>query len=563
MAAFAMFLVAMIDVFVNPRPVTSEPVYRVGMLFLGGYGVLGWVRADWLARGRGFPQLSAVIDLVAVGVLSGVIVGIGGLPPLMFLYVVLVVSNTFTYEQRARVSLNAVTLSSAFTTSLFVQSGVGNTLLAIGCMGGVAIIAEARMRELEQSTLEREFVRGQYERRAMLAVRSARLRTLESDELHARLVEGLVDLGFDDGHLLAVTDDGRTAVAASTDARVAAFPPAPAGAGLGGRVLQQNRTVVIDDYEHWSGQIADRRGIRAVVGVPIRCFGEPIGVLCGSLSTPGEIQTEDVETVEVMALHAGAAAENVRLFEQEVELVDRLIELDQLRNDLLSNVSHELRTPLQAIAGMGETLAERGEHLEASSQKLLVERINANASRLRDRIETLLTYSRFESGQTEPDRRTFDLSELAEDVRDRLDGIDQKPAIEVRGATGAWVDADPRLMEHVLENLVTNALQHAGPEVTIVVDVVDDQVCLRVCDTGPGLTDDEIARATQRFYRGGDPNQRHASGLGLGLSLVSAIVEAHGTTLIVENMPDGRPGACFGFDLPHAAPTLTAVPDTA
>ena len=386
-----------------------------------------------------------------------------------------------------------------------------------------------------------------------LVTAAAGLRALDAGSVYDELVEALRQLGFAHAAVAIVGDDGLRRVVASTNPELVRSEPVEPGAGLGGVAIGEDRTVTIDDYRRWADRLGDRESWRGVVSAPVRCFGLPVGVVHGGHSAPG-VTEADVEAVEAMALHAGIALEKARVHEREQALVVRLQEVDQLRDDLLSNVSHELRTPLQAVQGMGETLRDRWHDLDDDQRTLLLDRLNANAVRLRQRIEALMAYARFERGRETLRCESVELGAFVDQLLERLEPVlDGRVRREDDVADHVWVEADRALLEQVVENLVGNALGHTGPEVAITVAVVVEAAGagVEVVDAGDGLTADEVERVTDRFYRGGHRDRRPTSGLGLGLSLVAAILEAHGTSLRVDSRPGE--GATFGFLLPRLA----------
>ena len=386
-----------------------------------------------------------------------------------------------------------------------------------------------------------------------LVTAAAGLRALDAGSLYDELVEALRQLGFSHAAVAIVGDDGMRRVVASTRPELVGADAAEPSSGLGGVAIDEDRTVTIDDYRRWERRLDDREEWRGIVSAPVRCFGKPVGVVHGGHTAPG-VTDADVEAVEAMALHAGVALEKSRVHEREQALVARLKEVDQLRDDLLSNVSHELRTPLQAVQGMGETLQERWHDLGDDQRTLLLERLNANAARLRQRIEALMAYARFEPGRSELRREPVELGAFVDQLLERLGPVlDERVHRRDAVQSHVWVEADRALLEQVVENLVGNALGHTAHDVPITVSVVvdGDVAGVQVVDAGEGMSAEEVARVTERFYRGGHPDRRPTSGLGLGLSLVAAILEAHGTSLRVQSQPGE--GATFGFVLSRCA----------
>lgn len=117
------------------------------------------------------------------------------------------------------------------------------------------------------------------------------------------------------------------------------------------------------------------------------------------------------------------------------------------------------------------------------------------------------------------------------------------------------MQVDPGLWQHVLENLLTNVSKHTptGTRVSIAARVIGGRTVIEVADDGPGIDAQDLPHVLDRFYRGGDPNRRSTSGLGLGLALAQEIVQAHGGVLEVES--DRGQGTRFSFDVPGGYPT--------
>jgi K+-sensing histidine kinase KdpD len=389
-------------------------------------------------------------------------------------------------------------------------------------------------------------------RRAAIVRATAGLRALDADGIHTEIVTALQGLGYNHASVSILSGDGTRAVVASSHPHLVHHGDVPEAGGIGGIVIAQDRTVLTHDYRLAEERLPGREHARGMVSAPIRRFGTAVGVVHAGHPTPG-FDALDIDAVEAMALHAGVALEKAVVYEREQALVQRLREVEQMRDDLLSNVSHELRTPLQAILGMGETLVTHWDELTDERALELVERSNANAERLHRRIETLMTHARFQAGASSPELAPVELVAFLDRLLERLGPVLAGREVR-RDALGApqHVLADAALLEHVVENLLVNALQHtaAGSPITLEMEGTGGGVGLAVLDEGDGLSEDDLRRVTERFYRGGHPDRREASGLGLGLSLVAAILEAHGAALEVANRPVG--GARFGFVLPSA-----------
>jgi two-component system phosphate regulon sensor histidine kinase PhoR len=187
--------------------------------------------------------------------------------------------------------------------------------------------------------------------------------------------------------------------------------------------------------------------------------------------------------------------------------------------------------------------------IRSSAGHQLIGRLAANAERLGRMVTNLLDMSRLYQEGVRVDLSPVPLADVVRAVADRLEtlSLDHEIRCEVLAEPTALADAV--LLEHVLENLISNAVKHTprGTHVSVRLEERRDLAVIRVSDDGPGIPVAELPRLTERFFRGGDPMTRETSGLGLGLALVADILLAHGTRLHVES-GEGQ-GAEFSFSL--------------
>jgi two-component system OmpR family sensor kinase len=240
---------------------------------------------------------------------------------------------------------------------------------------------------------------------------------------------------------------------------------------------------------------------------------------------------------------------NRMLTENEVALADKEASENRLRR-FVADASHELRTPLASIRSYADLLAS-GVADSPADRRTALDRIQSETVRMSRLVEDLLLLARLDSGRPLA-RDAVDLTELASaavaDARtvqpDRRITLDAGQPVVVRG------DADR--LHQLLANLLANAWQHTPPGTPVQVRVGTDgaSALLAVRDHGPGIPPQALAKIFDRFYRT-DPS-RHRSpggaGVGLGLSIVDAIVRAHGGTVQVATPPGG--GAEFLVRLP-------------
>jgi two-component system OmpR family sensor kinase len=188
--------------------------------------------------------------------------------------------------------------------------------------------------------------------------------------------------------------------------------------------------------------------------------------------------------------------------------------------------------------------------------------IQAEAARMGRLVEDLLLLARFDEDRP-LDTQPVDLASVAAEAIHGARAIQpDRPLRVAAGPEPVVVTADPARLRQIIDNLVSNALQHttAGTPVTVTVAAQAGQGTLTVADTGPGLSAEQAARVFERFYRTDRARSRASGGTGLGLSIVAALVTAHQGTISVDTAP-GR-GAAFTVKVPLTTPQGSPQPDT-
>ncbi len=230
--------------------------------------------------------------------------------------------------------------------------------------------------------------------------------------------------------------------------------------------------------------------------------------------------------------------------------VSAVLEVEQLKRDVVSVVSHELRTPLTVVALSIGMMTEPG-----ADQQQLIEAAERNVQRMRELVDDMLDLARLESGQTELNIESYNPVQLCRDVCDFLQPQAADRQVTVRDAVDGNVPevigADGRQLQRAVTNLVTNAIKFSPPGSTVWVVLRDggDRLFIDVADAGPGVPAEEHDRIFTRFYRASNTRDK-ISGTGLGLPIVRQIAELHGGT--AEILPTEQ-GAYFRITLPIAA----------
>jgi two-component system, OmpR family, sensor kinase len=240
---------------------------------------------------------------------------------------------------------------------------------------------------------------------------------------------------------------------------------------------------------------------------------------------------------------------NGMLSQIEAAFAERTASNDRLRR-VIADASHELRTPLTSIRGYAEML-RRGAAESPRDSEAARRRIEEESIRMTGLVDDLLLLARLDQGRP-LDKAAVDLRTIATDAVADARVVAPQRSISLTSNGPAIVTGDDTRLRQVLGNLVRNALVHTPQQTPIEVEVAThDRVGrVSVADHGPGLAADDVERIFEPFYRADPSRSRDRGGAGLGLSIVSAVVTAHGGHVKVSQTEGG--GATFEVELPLA-----------
>ena len=224
-----------------------------------------------------------------------------------------------------------------------------------------------------------------------------------------------------------------------------------------------------------------------------------------------------------------------------------LSRLDRLQKELIANISHDLRTPLTMIKGYSEVMRDiPGENTAENIQVVIDE-----TTRLSELVNDLLDLSKIQSGSRKAMFEEFDLTAAVEEIMKRYDAFTAHQGYHITFASNerATVFADRGMILQVLYNLINNAVNYTGDDLSVTVkqEVHDDRVRISVTDTGQGIAEDEISQIWDRYYKVDKVHRRAMIGTGLGLSIVKEVLELHNAAYGVESKVGC--GSTFWFEL--------------
>jgi two-component system phosphate regulon sensor histidine kinase PhoR len=234
--------------------------------------------------------------------------------------------------------------------------------------------------------------------------------------------------------------------------------------------------------------------------------------------------------------------------------ITELKRLEDIRKDFVANVSHELRTPISSIKGYAETLLD-GKVDNEKNVKEFMNIIYQDSNRLARLIDDLLDLSKIESGKMNMELEPLDIRPVAERSLDVLEKLAKDRTITVRldiPANLPRVTGDHTRLLQVFLNLLDNAIKYtpAGGTVNLKAHSKDGMVQVDISDTGIGISEKNLPRIFERFYRVDKARSRELGGTGLGLSIVKHIVQAHNGQVWVQSTL-GQ-GSTFSFTIPIA-----------
>lgn len=220
-------------------------------------------------------------------------------------------------------------------------------------------------------------------------------------------------------------------------------------------------------------------------------------------------------------------------------LNDKLKELDRLKTEFFSNISHEFRTPLTLMLAPIEELLSNRHNITDERIASNLEIAHRNLLRLLKLVNTLLDFSRIEAGRVKASFESTDISALTADLASNFSSASELAKVKLIvdcPPLKEWIEVDHDMWEKIVLNLLSNAFKftHEGT-ITVCTCIENNQAVLRISDTGIGISQEELPKLFERFYRVENSGGRTYEGTGIGLSLVQELVKLQGGTIDVSS----------------------------
>ncbi|MEO1646572.1 MAG: ATP-binding protein, partial [Chloroflexota bacterium] len=272
---------------------------------------------------------------------------------------------------------------------------------------------------------------------------------------------------------------------------------------------------------------------RSELAIPMLVGDDLIGVMDIQASVINRFEDADIAVQSTLASQVAVAVRNAQAFDRERRTIERLRELDRLKQEFIANMSHELRTPLNSIIGYSEVLLDGidGELTEDAEED--VDAIHTSGKHLLSIINEILDMAKIDAGQMSLTRQEKDLVEILKHivVSNQVLVKDKPVEILLEEATEIpMVYIDPIRINQIMLNIVGNAIKFTEEgSVTVRYGMHnEDYVIVEIIDTGIGMSEEQLSVAFERFRQVDGSSTRRPGGTGLGLTITSQLVEMHG-----------------------------------
>ncbi len=330
------------------------------------------------------------------------------------------------------------------------------------------------------------------------------------------------------------------------------------------KVLRTGKPAIIENLAEQYGDLPSgiwlKQPDRALI-LPIEQSGQhyPYALIIIGIN-PHRILNEKYQSFfQLVADQIATNIGNARAYEEERRRAEALLEIDKAKTAFFSNISHEFRTPLTLILGPLEDILQQNSDLSPQA-RTNIEAIHRNAMRLLRLVNSLLEFSRIEAGRIQANYQHVNISAYTADLASNFRSVIEKAGLQFHvqcQPIDQPVYADPEMWEKIVLNLLSNAFKYTlQGAITISLYQQKNNIVLEVADTGVGIPHSELPHMFERFHRVQNSVGRTHEGTGIGLSLVSELVQLHKGDISVAS-EEGK-GSVFTVVLPTGRAHLPA-----
>lgn len=229
-------------------------------------------------------------------------------------------------------------------------------------------------------------------------------------------------------------------------------------------------------------------------------------------------------------------------------------QVKEFRGNLIANVSHDLRTPLQSIQGYAETLKMKGDKISKEEQQNYLEIILKSTNKLSSMIDQFFEYSKLDVSQVIPQKTTFSLMKIVQDLEQNYDLIAKQKNIDLNIEIGdelPSIHADFMMIYRVFQNLTDNALKFTPEHGKVFISLAkysDEKLRVQISDSGSGIPQEDLENIFIQFQTNKKTATKKNDGMGLGLAIVRQILDLHDSTIFAQS--EVGVGSTFTFFLP-------------
>lgn len=288
--------------------------------------------------------------------------------------------------------------------------------------------------------------------------------------------------------------------------------------------------------------------------IPISAAGSdhPYAIIFSALNPYRKFDEVYLQFCELVGERVSLEINKMLAWEEERKRVEALEQIDKAKTVFFSNVSHEFRTPLTLILSPLEELLNQLKNNLSANEKQHIETAHRNALRLLKLVNTLLDFSRIESGRQQASYALTDMAAYTTNLASNFRSVIEKAGLQLIVKTDTFIQSvylDRPMWEKIVFNLLSNAFKYTlAGSITVELTAEDKFAVLQVKDTGVGIPAEELPHMFERFHRVQQVTGRTFEGTGIGLSLIKELVLLHKGEIDVES--EFNKGSVFTVRIP-------------